>query len=972
MLLGAPGTGKTRLQSRYTLRQFVSIESENAHLMGGHKHLRLLDGTEVHLIIHELRAGRGRATMDSFTREDQHREDCQRKRLLEQSDAVMLTFNPWSKETYEWINGSVIEDILYAGQKKQLTSDIVGLLDGLAASMPQRTRSTRSAMSFSPFAKRLPRRPDEAEDSDGDSATLFSNGDEKRDYDGIDYRGELKRISIVVEGSALKKAEFMIHEKDLPSPPLQSPTPSPLAITSPMAARRKTLATITEDDEASKRSNSIAILMSKRRLPIMKHDSGVSMQSDTSRLSTYSEYAAPALAPNEVPSEPHPALRSSETVPLVNLPSLEALVRRPVSTPTEETEVPVLVVATMTDRLRDNGGTMDRQVTADQGQRLARKFGPNCAYIETSARSNANVDEAYGVIVDQVMAKRAAARRDEAARARIEAAVRATQGEGRRGRPAATTLLRPKTSQRPARTCVPSLGWLASACGGAMDKFAGALVVKAPGAGRDDGSVPMEVVEVGEDVWGEKVEVKRRSQMPTAPPKGDGGTVRHPDKRQSKQLPKTPTAGWQLIDDKTNAGSALGMRTMSHNAAQDMVFDAVDEDEEQKLAPDPMPAVPPATYNPFGKEEFEWPAKMVFVTALGPPETLSTETTKAQRRRTDAMPSLSRKSSESVRKASLQRSRSLDRSMRHKRSKPDLAAELDVEQKTLIDLVRSRSRSRSRTRHADPRKSNISEVAPALPPFSFDNNNTVDDNRGAGPLWPVLSSGPEKYGDAGSEHMTAFMTHQVSRDSFIMMLSPTAASRTLGDFTKQAHSRSARKSAVSVAPEQPGKSRPASEVPEAPRSLDEDESDRITRERTVAAQETDADVSETSSTILLDPTSGSERRAITPPPPPRTKDTPATSPPRPIEHKSSLLTSLPQTAIKTPDGQGAAVTTREVRGGEFMGTDEERHRRSPDNPRRARPKPDDGTRGPSARPLPPPPKGTARTSSANRPLSAWV
>lgn len=1065
VLLGAPGTGKTRLQSRYTLRQFVDIESEHAHRMGGHKHLHLLDGTVVHLIIHELRTGRGRATADSVMRDDSYHEDCQRKRLLEQSDAVMLVFNPWAKDTYEWINGKIIEDILYTGKKKQLTSDIVRLLDSLAAAMPQRSKSTRSALSFSSFAKRLPRRPDEPEDSDSE-VSLFSNGDEKRDEDDrIDYRGELKRISIVVEGSALKKAEFMIHEKDLPTPPPQSPTPSPLVISSPTTPKNRKLPTIREVEEVSKKAKRVAVMMDRKHLPIMKHDSTISVQSVSSRSSTYSQTeTAVETERGSASGDAHPAIRQTDIISDTIVEELEEQSHlsdhTTTRTPNEETEVPVLVVATMTDRLKDNGGNLDRQVTADQGQRLARKFGPNCAYIETSAKSNSNVDEAYGIIVDQVMAKRAVQRRDELARARIEAAIQAVQAETR-----PTTRMKTR-----ARSCVPHWGWLDGlvtripSWEAVTEKVSSVLFTKRmAGESADDSTV-----EVEEDVWGEKVEVKspRRSHHPD-------GTARH-SKRQSKTQGQPEE---QLMMERTGsalgsrAGSALGTQTMSHDAAQAMPLNAIDEmtgsgqDEAIQQARQMLPVLPDKTYNPFTKEEFQRPMHMVTVTSLVPPASTQ-EQGKDPRRRTEVLSALGHKSSLKAlrakgsiiegsfsglsRKASQMHkgsSLSLRRAAsRQKHNKPDLVidttptksnttmADTDTDQKQsttltpyslaqLPDLIRRKSSRFQKTedalqpssphhhhhrRHRDdePRKSNIGEAAPALPPLEFD-AIVIDDKRAS---VSVLVRPADQ--EPNEEQVATFLSQDMSRDSFVMMLSPTTATRTLSAFVKEINSARASGVANVVAPpavvertERTKKTtrRVSEGVPEVPHLPGVESDEEKERRRTVGVipvipeipRVTTASPAPSSPRYFVSDADACAPPAAIPkmaPSPPPMPDRTMTPPLPPVPDRIAVLGPLPATLTAASKKEMASpiITTTEVRGSDSSEEDQPQERpqeeeekrlqtrsRQPPNPRRAKPKPTKNTwvkppQKSQKLPQAPPPRMPTPQRPDSRPLSAWI
>lgn len=538
LLLGPPGSGKTSLQMRYTLRQFSHVVPGGAHLMGGHRHVPMPGGREVHLIIHEFPSS-GQQTssmMDPFSPDDISRQDTltssssyqaevQRKKLLEQSDAVMLLFNPWSKESFEWVNGSVVEDIINTGRKKKLTTDIVGILDGLVAAIPGMPRS-KSTRSNKLSQKELPRMPNSPSGS-GSGVSLFNGLDEKkgRDNDQFDYQGELKRISIVVEGSALKRAEFMIHERDLPSTPQQSPTPKPLVISGPMSLSDRKLPTIREvDSNASLRKGAAAWDNHKSSPSNRRRDSAFSFRTTSS---AYSQASSTVVEATHGPS-----VRESNPFTLEDLvdaykyplppeqppeqPQERQQERRatlpPLPPPTEELEIPVLVVASMTDRLKDNGGRLPRMVSAQQGQELARKFGPNCAYIEVSAKSNANVDEAYGILVDQVMSKRAEREREEKPSNKVEEIVIVDEedvmdkDENDRSLPA--RVVRAKMPRKKSRSCMPA--WWDSLLGsvfswGPSDKEVAAITFE------EIGVRPQEE-ETKEDVWGERVPVKSQNK----------------------------------------------------------------------------------------------------------------------------------------------------------------------------------------------------------------------------------------------------------------------------------------------------------------------------------------------------------------------------------------------------------------------------------------------------------------------------
>lgn len=1023
MLLGAPGTGKTRLQSRYILRQFVDIDPEHTHRMGGHKHLHLLDGTEVHLIIHELRTGRGMATTDA--------EDCQRKRLLEQSDAVMLTFNPWSKESFDWISGKVVEDILYTGQKKQLTSDIIRLLDDLASAIPQRTKSNRSIRPFRYIPKRLPHRPDDPEDSDSD-VSLFSSGDEKRDkYDSIDYRGELKRISIVVEGSVLKKAEFMIHEKDLPPPPPQSPTPSPLYVPSPAATTNaRKLATISEASEGTKTAKQVAVMMNKKYLPIMKHDSMISMQSSMSRSSTYSQADPPPFpydratsTQSPAPAETHPALRpatflSGSTVREEE--PLEELSRRRTRTPRGETEIPVLVVATMMDRLKDGGGNLERRVTADEGQRLARKFGHNCAYIETSARSNANVDEAYGIIVDQVMAKRSTARRDAMARARIEAAIQGSQpvrgamGGGNGAGVSAGAIgqsrpfgggaydERPETSKRTRyRGCAPVWGWLRDRIAlPSWDAVTGALLAVWR-LDEDDGSASGP----SEDIWGDKTEVKRKSHVTPVEADAGNGNGERRSWRQSKSLLSRTSTTKTKVDP-------------THATPPDSLDEKPKPEATWQTKP-AMPTMPPAAHNPFVSDEFERPMKMVTVTTLED-KTIGSDN-KAHRRRTEMLPSLNRKSS--------------NRSLHAKSSiiENGLASLVRKASFTSHDRDRTRRNSSGSSATQSPgptlnRKSTatsmpptpppktatrVSEAPPALPPLEFD-AIVVDDRRAS---VSVLARPASQAPDA--EQIAAFLSRdaEASRDSFVMMLSPTTAARTLSQFVREVNSaRSAGGAGGGVVVVNPVRRRSglrqSGVVPKSPlRSALNGAEDHDAKAEEVhgAAEisETAASGSVPGATLTeeagLDSATEISRETDKPMPPLAVSEAQSesttenvSSPPVSTTKQTpspNTLKSTTPVVVKATSGKdsGPIVTTTEV-SGSGSDTDKDKAkdkdktrarrerppppppvgRRIPPNPRRARPRPKNVTRDGTVLP----PSLQARLARSQRtearPLSAWI
>lgn len=905
MLLGAPRTGKTRLQSRYILRQFVDIDYEHAYRMGGHKHLRLLDGTQVHLIIHELRAARAGAATDA--------EDCRRRGLLAQSDAVILTFNPWSRETFEWISDRVVEDILCTGQKKQLVSDIFRILDDLtAAATPQRTKSSRSAVRFGYVPRRLPHRPEEQEDSESELSLVSSGHEDRYENDRIDYRSELKRISIVVGCSVLDEADFMIRGKTLLSPPLQSPTPSPLHVHSPPAMNRRNLATINEANEGAMTVKQLAVLMDRKYFPLMKHDSAISIQSIMSWSSNNSQSALLPVDDDddrqsaESPasfSEAHPALRPITILSdvIAQEPYEELIRRHRAHTPVGETEIPVLVAATMTDQLRDGGGgALERRVTAEEGQRLARRFGRDCAYIETSAKSNANVDEAYGIIVDQVMAKRAAARRDELAHARLGAAIQAIQAESGGGGRGGNS--RPgKSSRARARTCVPSWGWLLTGVPGpSWGAITGALFA---GWRRPSGDGGATGSGVQKNVRGEKAVVTRKSQITPV------DVVRR-SQQSASQLSRT-SAAQQLRREGTSVSSGsglgvrLGARTTSHDAAQDTPTGFINNtmgsgsrQAEVTWPPEPvMPAIPAATYNPLVNKDSERPTEMVTTTDLEK-RAMTTET-KAQRRRADVLPSLSRKSSKN---------------------------------------------KRSSSQAPSPEHHDHSELPPV----------------------PVPVPPPQKVDKA--EQIEAFLSCNAhptaapgSRDSFFMILSPTTATRTLSQSVRDTSS-----VRVTQNSHRCSESTPVLPSPTAMGGDGEKEEKEKKKKGMQPELETPCVVETSSNTMnpraapttpdsAQRPRSNSLSLLSTSP-----RAAVVESPGSALEH--AVVTDT--TEVRDNDGDK-----------ERCQKESPRHRMPP-NPRRPRPRPKGSAGGSRLLPKPPPSppqhKARARRSNGSRPLSAWI
>lgn len=458
LLLGAPGTGKTRLQSRYTLRQFVDIIDESAHRMGAHKYLRMLDGVNVHLIIQELSGDNPAPKSTSSTS-----KRCWRKRLLEKYDAVMLLFNPWSKKSYEWIDATLIDDILDTGHKRQLTKDIVKLLHGTPGQNTNPTVTQGTAVIYNSIQdKRLPRRPDS---SDEDTESMYSIDEEKRT--GFSKRNEFG-------DERRKEAGLPQRTKTLPhwttvSKNSRQPENKELKFPDPVVTRPRRTGVVFDKEEPRRE----------------RRDSGVSLESDSSTSSRYSgATTVVGSQPRSFNGFEHPSMKEVEhTVPH------EATIKNPAV----ELDFPVLVVATMTDRLQENGGRAQRVVTATQGQQLARQFGHNSGYIEVSARSNANVDEAFGILVDQVMTKRRREHGDAMARARLGRQI--TQEW------AFDSLQTSRhQSRNNRRSCMPSWGQLNDLMV-SMPSFVTVLnsVGRALSSGAESDSI-----QAGEDVWGDK------------------------------------------------------------------------------------------------------------------------------------------------------------------------------------------------------------------------------------------------------------------------------------------------------------------------------------------------------------------------------------------------------------------------------------------------------------------------------------
>jgi GTPase SAR1 family protein len=618
LLLGPPGSGKTSLQARYTLRQFSQVVSGGLHHMGGHKHIPMPDGREVHLIIHEFPTGSGQQTssiMDPFSPDDISHQDTltssssayqaevQRKKLLEQSDAVMLLFNPWSKESFEWVNGNVVADIINSGRKEKVRSDIVGILDSLAAAIPgiQRSRTTRS---IKLPQREFPRRPSSPAD-DKSGVSLFSGLDEKKGWgnDRSDYHGELKRISILVEGSALKRAEFMIHERDLPGSLGQNPGPKSLVISGPMALSDRKLPTIREVDSNVSMGRNALMWDSHKGAPSdRRRDSAASFRTTSS---AYSQASSTVVGDAHGASvrESNPfTLEDLIDAHMAPLPPEEPPERPPEKRatllpllPTEELEIPVLVVASMTDRLEDHGGRLPRMVSALQGQELARKFGSNAAYVEVSAKTNANVDEAFGILVDQVMSKRALRQQEDLdekkpsdnnkVREIVIVGEENVMDKDENDRSLPARAVRAKIPRQKSRSCMPP--WWDKLMGSVFswaqpDSEVSAITFEDIGVRRGE-------QETKEDVWGETVAVKSSDKTSWSAMRKS----RAAHARQSVSTVSTDST------DSTDTGDTInGFSIVTPSKIQRAKAAAAKVPEVIDHQPSKLPAPPPAVLPP--------------------------------------------------------------------------------------------------------------------------------------------------------------------------------------------------------------------------------------------------------------------------------------------------------------------------------------------------------------------------------------
>ncbi|CAN8098477.1 unnamed protein product [Discula destructiva] len=757
VLMGAPRTGKTRLHSRYTLHQFVDIESEGAKRMGGHKHLYVPDGTDVHLIIHELRTAHRRGATENLASEDRARESWHRRRLLEQSDAVMLAFDPSSHATYEWINSTVVNDVLDARHRKQVTTEIDGPLDDPAAAMPTRMVSTRSAMAFKSLRERLPRWSEKDESDHSDAASIFGEDVEAAE-NRIGYRGGLKRISIMVEDAAPKEAEFVMHENDLP---FSAP---PSFISSPQASNSKSTRTmlpaIRESEECAEKHKRTAMVVDKTHLPVVKHGSIVRFQSPSSSSSVYSESSSPAFGDtspgDRVCEVAHPILRGNDKITDVVAevgPERLNPQRAATYSPIEETRLPVLIVATMADKLVDTGGALARRVTAGKGQRLARMFGANSAYIETSAKTNANVDEAFGIIIDQVMAKRAAAKRKELARARVEAADAVVPAEARPPGPA----MRPP-SRVAARGCSPLWPWLQGflvrvpSWESVSTKFSEVFHKTGVQQSGDESTV-----DGTEDVWGEQV-----VKSPQHKARHSEAISHH--LTSDNRDPSLRSHLHRQSHEPQRARSGIGSRAMSHTPTRETlcnILERVPGQEESQLAPQRttvgmerqtrtemvIPDLPDAFYNPGEKGKFQRPMSVLTITPL---ESRKSDDSEKQLRKSEVLGSLKRKPAQHGHIVNSNFFRLTRSGLNGEPTCPS-----NKHKSTWMSSVTNPTR--------------VSDEAPRIPPLEFD-AIIIDNDKRASVSVIVRSAGLER-NEATMEH---FPTHDATRNSHVIISSPAS------------------------------------------------------------------------------------------------------------------------------------------------------------------------------------------------------
>jgi len=142
LVLGAPRTGKTALNARFSLSQFVDTHSA-AQQVGTHRLVDIDGGRDrAHVIAQDFPCGpcRNAATSSGATaaapglRGDFIFAALQgeyRERMLERSDAVMFLVDPASRATAEWVSDGVVAEVRGAETRKYFGRRVELLLDGL-------------------------------------------------------------------------------------------------------------------------------------------------------------------------------------------------------------------------------------------------------------------------------------------------------------------------------------------------------------------------------------------------------------------------------------------------------------------------------------------------------------------------------------------------------------------------------------------------------------------------------------------------------------------------------------------------------------------------------------------------------------------------------------------------------------------------------------------------------------------------
>lgn len=210
LILGDRGTGKTNLAARYALNQLVDTASQTQYL-GAHRKVHI-DEWNLHVRVTDFPCGPyrshgnmevgnwtsefarpktptrlSRATMDgasgfgissipeatvatTFNPDfifASFQEDY-RKRLIQQSDAVVILFNPWKRDTFNWVRDYMVSEVAQSSQRKFLGKRVARLLDGLASPSAPQGESVSSANS-----SRIPKDP-----SNDSALTVIDDADQ--------------------------------------------------------------------------------------------------------------------------------------------------------------------------------------------------------------------------------------------------------------------------------------------------------------------------------------------------------------------------------------------------------------------------------------------------------------------------------------------------------------------------------------------------------------------------------------------------------------------------------------------------------------------------------------------------------------------------------------------------------------------------------------------------------------------------